>query len=480
MSTRESDFWYERSGPRIAPEHFGDILTTAADIALVVGEGGRIVSATANPLNGAVGKIDHWEGRDLAEFVAADSVEQLLARVRDVSRHARPSLEPVEVNHRDNAAWTFPIRYTVHPTGLEGRVLLLGRDLRPVAELQQRLLRAQAALERDYESQRDFQTRYRVVMDSASDPLALVEVGTGRILDANPAAARLLGASPEELSGAAFAAEFAGRRRGEFLDALCGAAAANATDREVEVEARRSGRALTLRTRLFRAGGERLLLVHLHGDGEGGSADDPMGSMAAALFRDAADAMVLVDRRGRIVAGNEAFLSMCDVGSPSEATGRLLSDFLARGSVDLGILTEAGSTGPVRGYLTRVTGAYGTQVPVEVSAARLRGVAGTDGFGLVLRDTARGAAAVPPAAEAPEAIGAAVGERAMREVMDRVGSAPLKEIVAATTDVIEKACIEAAIELTGNNRVAAAEMLGLSRQSLYVKLRKYGILGRED
>ena len=32
------------------------------------------------------------------------------------------------------------------------------------------------------------------------------------------------------------------------------------------------------------------------------------------------------------------------------------------------------------------------------------------------------------------------------------------------------------MRLTDNNRVAAAEMLGLSRQSLYVKLRKYGLI----
>jgi DNA-binding NtrC family response regulator len=37
-------------------------------------------------------------------------------------------------------------------------------------------------------------------------------------------------------------------------------------------------------------------------------------------------------------------------------------------------------------------------------------------------------------------------------------------------------CIEAALELTHNNRASAAEMLGLSRQSLYVKLRRFGIL----
>ena len=57
-----------------------------------------------------------------------------------------------------------------------------------------------------------------------------------------------------------------------------------------------------------------------------------------------------------------------------------------------------------------------------------------------------------------------------------VGSATLKEIVTDTTDVIEKICIEAALEITNNNRAAAADLLGLSRQSLYVKLSKHEIL----
>jgi DNA-binding NtrC family response regulator len=47
--------------------------------------------------------------------------------------------------------------------------------------------------------------------------------------------------------------------------------------------------------------------------------------------------------------------------------------------------------------------------------------------------------------------------------------------VSETTDLIEQMCIEAALELTGDNRSSAAEMLGLSRQSLYVKLRRFGI-----
>ncbi len=36
-------------------------------------------------------------------------------------------------------------------------------------------------------------------------------------------------------------------------------------------------------------------------------------------------------------------------------------------------------------------------------------------------------------------------------------------------------CIEAALRMTDNNRASAADMLGLSRQSLYLKLRRYDI-----
>ncbi|MEO0752353.1 MAG: helix-turn-helix domain-containing protein, partial [Pseudomonadota bacterium] len=91
------------------------------------------------------------------------------------------------------------------------------------------------------------------------------------------------------------------------------------------------------------------------------------------------------------------------------------------------------------------------------------------GFGFVIRDV------TPMASEGTAAPGM-MTEDAMKNVMDLVGTASLKELVSATSDVVEKMCIETAVKLTNNNRVAAAEMLGLSRQSLYVKLRKHGMI----
>jgi DNA-binding NtrC family response regulator len=57
---------------------------------------------------------------------------------------------------------------------------------------------------------------------------------------------------------------------------------------------------------------------------------------------------------------------------------------------------------------------------------------------------------------------------------------PLKEIVRDTTDVIERLCIQAALEMTGNNRASAAEILGVSRQSLYSKLHRFEIANLDD
>ena len=62
--------------------------------------------------------------------------------------------------------------------------------------------------------------------------------------------------------------------------------------------------------------------------------------------------------------------------------------------------------------------------------------------------------------------------RSNEQIANLVGHMPLKDIVRETTDMIERLCIETALELTRNNRASAAQMLGVSRQSLYSKMGK--------
>jgi transcriptional regulator PpsR len=65
--------------------------------------------------------------------------------------------------------------------------------------------------------------------------------------------------------------------------------------------------------------------------------------------------------------------------------------------------------------------------------------------------------------------------RNVDQLSDLVGRVPLKDLVREATDMIERLCIEAALDLAGDNRASAADMLGLSRQSLYMKLRRHGL-----
>ena len=55
------------------------------------------------------------------------------------------------------------------------------------------------------------------------------------------------------------------------------------------------------------------------------------------------------------------------------------------------------------------------------------------------------------------------------------GRTPLKALVQAAVAVVERHYVESALRLADGNRTAAAARLGLSRQSLYAKLNRYGL-----
>ncbi|WP_132693536.1 transcriptional regulator PpsR [Rhodovulum steppense] len=470
MTSRGTKYWSSGAVPLIAPEMLGEIIATASDLAIVISLEGRILSVLVNAGHRAHGHLDHWEGRDIRDVLTEDSQPKLEAKLRLFSEGG-DSARPVELNHTDGKSWDFPVRYSFHRIGPNGSVLLMmGRDLRPIAEMQMQLIEAQMALERDYETQREYDTRYRVLSEATRDAFVFVGTRSGRVVDANPAACALLGASRNDLIGAAFAQEFDGRRRAEFVEALNLRAMDNAAG-PLEAEARRSKTPVRIVPTAFRAAGEPLVLCRIElADGAGTGATE-MAETLRAFFEEGVDAIVFTDPDGTILTANESFLGLADAPQVASVKGRSLGDYLVRGSVDLRVLVEnAIRSGQMRMFATKLAGEYGAQISVEISATYLSDQSHPC-IVFVIRDASR--------LEGVRKPGVAVSDDAMRSVMELVGSATLKDIVAETTDVVEKMCIETAVELTRNNRVAAAEMLGLSRQSLYVKLRKYGLLSRD-
>lgn len=454
--------------------HVDRVIEGSSDIAIALDAKNMVTAISVNANLPALGRLDHWIGRDFRDFLTPESVEKFDRRLREMRIDAQSSPLPLEINHRDNANWEFPVRYTLHRDRHSDGLLLLGRDMQPLAEIQQKLVHEQVAREREFEKFRGIETCYRVVLEASETPIALVEPETGRIRDMNSAAAQLLGAKRDILSGNVFSQAFEGQRRENFLEQLRNAAASEDVV-GVDMVARRNGRLIRVTPDYFRAAGEMIMLCRLAAVEEEDTTRPESAHGILALFEASSDAIVLTDSNGVIRDANEGFLILADATQQRDVQGHSLADFLVRGSVDLKlILDNTRKTGRMRGYATQIQSILGIRASVDISSARLRGRSSDPGLGLIIRDV------MPRESSPPVAVSGVVSDDAMRNVMDLVGSASLKELVSATSDVIEKMCIETAVRLTNNNRVAAAEMLGLSRQSLYVKLRKYGILNAQD
>lgn len=471
MTSRGTKYWDTGEIPLIAPEMLGDIISALADIALVIDDTGVIRSVIANPGSATFMDLAHWENRDVRSVLRIESVPKFDRALKAFLDGGTPP-PPMQLNHDDDLhEWGFPVNYTLHRIGPEGSLLMLGHDLRPIAEMQQQLVKAQMALEQDYEQQREYDTRFRVLMESGRDAVVFVSMGSGRIIEANSLAARLLGRDRNDVVGAAFAQEFDGRRKGELIEALAASAMAEGPT-SVSVDTRKGGKTLKLHPTVFRASGERIMMCRLDVNDSDLAASGDIPQSLLGLYNQGADAIAFTDGDGNLISVNDAFLELTSAAHAMNVKGRSLGDFLQRGLVDLRVLLEnAARVGHIRLYSTKMEGEFGSPRTVEISATYLNDLE-HPGYAFIMRDATR--------ADATRVSPAPVGEENVRSVMELVGSATLKEIVAETTDVVERMCIETAIELTSNNRVAAAEMLGLSRQSLYVKLRKYSLLNKND
>ncbi len=155
------------------------------------------------------------------------------------------------------------------------------------------------------------------------------------------------------------------------------------------------------------------------------------------------------------------------LATEEQARNESIDRWLGRPGVDFNLLiAQLREHGSVRLFATQLRGEFGSSSDVEICAVSV-----ADGeepcFGFTIRDVGQRVTFERQASrEKP---------RSVEQLTELVGRVPLKDLVRDSTDMIEKLCIEAALEITGDNRASAAEILGLSRQGLYAKLRRYGL-----
>ncbi|MGF1549866.1 MAG: transcriptional regulator PpsR [Sphingomonadaceae bacterium] len=437
------------------------IAAAAGDIALVLDEDGKILDVATS--GGDFNDLGGWVGRPWIDTVTVESrpkIEEMLAMAAN-GRAARWR----QVNHPADGEKDIPVRYFTVGIGKDGRTVAIGRDVRATAALQQRLLQAQQSLERDYLRLRQAEARYRLLFEMTSEPVIIIEADGHRIRELNPAAGRLLGTGKDGISGRRLPELFEKDDRDKLI-AYLGAAAAAADALPASLAPAGGGETVRLWAKTFRQSGKNYYLLGLLGEGR--PEDDEPSRRLVQVIERMPDGFVLADSELDIVTANTAFVDLAGAGGLDQLRGRSLREFIGRPRIDLDlILGQLAEHGVARNVATVVRGIGGGKAEVELSAVSVPEAGGYYGFSL--RGVGRRLRDLPPSErDLP---------RSVDQLTDLVGRMPLKEIVRESTDLIERLCIEAALAYTSNNRASAAEILGLSRQSLYSKLHRYGIAG---
>jgi transcriptional regulator PpsR len=436
-------------------------LVASADVAIVVDQRGIVRDAAfgSDELGdvlaaGLVGKA--W-----VDTVSPESRPKVGALLGEAAKG--PTARARQLNQRA-AAGTVPLLYRGLPLGDAGRILAIGRDLRPMAAMQNRLVEAEQSIVRDYARIRSAESRYRLLFQVSSEPVLVLDGATRKILDANPAATALLGGPGGRLAGRQFPAGLDAAAT-KALEALLAEVLATGRGDGVRVRVPGSATEYVVLGSLFRQDDDLQILVRL---APATVAVAPSGSRLPELLERLPDGFVVTTAAGLIRSANRAFLDLIQLATEAQVRGESLERWLGRPGVDLPVLlANLQEHGSVRAFATTVRGELGATAEVEIAAV----AAGTDGEQLL-------GFAVHAGGARPAVAGAGAGRqlpRSVEQLAELVGRVPLKDLVRQTTDVIERLCIEAALELTHDNRASAAEMLGLSRQSLYLKLRRYGL-----
>jgi transcriptional regulator PpsR len=449
-------------------ETAGKLVTVASDVALVVSDAAqgviRDVSFGSDEL--AVEVAADWVGKTWVDTVMPDSRHKVELLLKDSTGAGMPRWRMI--NHRGENGTELPVLYAAVKINNAGHVVAFGRSMRPMATLQQQLVSAQQSMEREYLKLRQAEARHRLLFQVSTEAVLIVDATTRKILEANPAAGTLLGDGPKRLVGRTFPEGF-DEASNQSLQGLLGAVKATGRTDTVNVRSLDGSREFSAAASLFREERSSFFLIRLASlDGSvGADAIPTQKSRVLEIVASAPEGFVVTDLDGRILFANRAFLDLAQLATEEQSRNESLERWLGRPGVDFNLLTaQLREHGSLRLFATQLRGEFGSSVDVEICAVSV--VDGEDPcLGFTIRDVGQRVTFDRQISRDKP--------RSVAQLTELVGRVPLKDLVRESTDMIEKLCIEAALEITGDNRASAAEILGLSRQSLYAKLRRYGL-----
>jgi transcriptional regulator PpsR len=433
------------------------------DLTLTIDGGGVIRNAvSAEALAGE--PMEQWRGLRWIDTVPSEMARQVARAVEGAQREGDSSC--FTVNQRLPSGRELLLEYTTVKLGGKSGLIATGKNLEAISELRSRLALVQQEREQDYWKLREIETRYRALLDASSGAVALVRVTNLRVVEANVAATKLLGLVP----GGEFSPRLADQDR-RNLAAVLDTARLNGRAPSIALHLVNDG-PWSLRTSMLtsEAGAFYLFqMAPLSGSAEvanGGSPGRDVEPLSVDnLLQRMPDGFVVVDREGVARKANHTFLDLVQAGVESAVIGQNLKRWLSQPGTGIQVIMSlAERHGTVRSMRTTLDGELGAATEVEISAVGDR-LGQPNYFGLVIRDVAS------RSRESEEGL-------SVTSLLERSPDASLESLIRSSIETIERQRIAEALDRAGRNRTMAAKSLGLSRQSLHSKLKKYRLENR--
>ena len=192
----------------------------------------------------------HWLGKPWSQTVTTESRNKVASMLRETGTGKGSRWRHLNQFAQDGSE--LPLSYSLiripAAPGKQAHAIAFGRDLRPQAALQQKLISAQRSMERDYWQLKHIETRYRLLSQVTSEALLILDAASEKLEDSNPAALALFG---EALSKSAWSLRDSLEQRSytELSQVFSGL--------------RASGRSVPLEVRLAPSGADMVVSVSL-------------------------------------------------------------------------------------------------------------------------------------------------------------------------------------------------------------------------
>ena len=453
----------------LSSEELSHIAQASADISFVLDDSGSIQDVYSQKESLAKQIPNNLIGKKWLEVVEPDSRKKVQYLLDDANKENISKFRQINLSCNEKVTG-LPIMCASIKALSNQKIIVIGRDLAEVAQLQQDLVVAQKKISQNYLQINQLEERFRSIFEISTQSIIILQVDDGYpIVEMNNNAIKQLLVAKNDCIGRSFLSLLPADELSKVTSFFQGILEIGES-RDLDTSFV-GGKKFQISASSFVNSGKPHLLLNLKPlDVTEATPLLESDSLTVKAIENNAYGFVVCTPEGLILKANKAFIKLSNAKGEPELVGTPIENYLDSETTDFNLMMQSlKGKASAQSCVASISSNNGSFKLVDISAVSVAYPRAC--IGMIFRQM-----------DSRENKGKRIDKKLVRsseELSMLVGKVPLKDILTETTDLIEQLCIKAALDLSNDNRVSASEILGLSRQSLYNKLRKYGLVDND-